>query len=194
MTTTVSALTIKQVSLANKQTGQAQINVSEACRRAVRVIYSKNDASEANYIITNLNKVLRAKAVSFFKSCGVVIIENRGELPRADRALDKSKQAKVFETLNAKLVGDTTVETAEQVAEKAEKAATKAQAKKDATPVKERVLDTLRKSFAQAQKSNDYDVQTALQLIINQYEAGKIIGKALKAVDNSSPYDLKKAA
>ena len=179
----VSTLTVKNVNNANRQSVLAQNNVNEACRRSVRLAYSTGSMVDANYVIANLNKVWRSKAVSFFKQCGIVVIENRGEMPRADRVADKTKQARVFETLAGKSAGNTSIESAEDIKAKNDKRVAKELEAKEArasTPVKARVLAELTGAFARAQKSDDYDVQTALGMLIDAYKTERIVIKVVK--------------
>lgn len=167
----VSAKTQSVLTTALKQSHQSGINLKIAFERAVKLAYSADDMDECNYIIQATPDSIRRRAVSFFKKFGIVVIENRGELPRADRVEDKSIQRKVIDKMKTiDSIFNEEVSDAETVAAKAKKADEKKAAYLTETPVSDRVVDYLRKAIKAADALGDSDANIALNILIGQYK------------------------
>lgn len=170
----ISTVTTKLVATANKQTAQSEQNYLDAFQRATRVAYSNGDMDECNFIIGQVPDRVRRVAVSFFKKFGVVVVENRGELPRAARVEDKSLQAKVFADMKkVESLGLTKTSDATDVAERAAKQEAKAKKFVEEQVFTDRMVAYLRTALKAAQGKNDDLAVAELSNLIADVKAAK---------------------
>jgi hypothetical protein len=170
----VSAKVSSLVASINRNSVLAEKQLLEACQRSVRCAFSRDNMDEANFIIANIPNRLRGVAVSFFKRFGLIVIENRGELPTVKRVEDKSTQKAVFEKLaNVTELGLTKVSSPEDLKAKAEKADEQARKFLAENVTSDRVLAYIQSAIKLAQNKNDLEAVNALSNIAITVRAKK---------------------
>jgi hypothetical protein len=163
----VTPAIVKLVSSLNRNSALAEKQLLEALGKSTRTAYSYDNFNDCNFVIENLPTRFRSVAVSFFKRMGLVVVENRGELPRVKRVEDKSKQKEVFEkirdTENLGLNKVTSEADLQARAEKADERTRKFIAEKT---INDRVLAYMQTAIKTAQGKNDLEAVNALSNIV----------------------------